>query len=220
MTPGSERYHASLGSPARRQVLAVLQEASGPLDAAAVAARLGLHVTTARFHLDQLVAAGLAVREVAAERRRGRPRILFAIAGPARDEHSREQLIRVLADALAHRDDASALARRAGAQWADELGAIGAVDPVPVLLGTLERIGFDPDPDPELDPATGGPSIRLRACPFRAAARAHPEVVCGVHRGLIDRMLEPTDTRARLRPFVEPDLCLVALESSSPALSR
>src|SRR5690606_21151214 len=115
MTPGSERYHASLGSPARRQVLAVLQEASGPLDAAAVAARLGLHVTTARFHLDQLVAAGLAVREVAAERRRGRPRILFAIAGPARDEHSREQLIRVLADALAHRDDASALARRAGA---------------------------------------------------------------------------------------------------------
>lgn len=85
MIDRSEEYHAALASASRRQVLDSLLASSEPLDASAVADRLGLHVTTARFHLDQLTAAGLAQRRVGAEKRRGRPRLLYAPAGPVRD---------------------------------------------------------------------------------------------------------------------------------------
>src|SRR6185437_10767736 len=62
--------------------------------------------------------------------------------------------------------------------------------------------------------------IRLHACPVRDLARAHPEVACGVHLGLLHGLLtkaEAADSRpdtqhlamsSRLEPFVEPELCL------------
>src|SRR6185437_14363636 len=79
-----------------------------------------------------------------------------------------------------------------------------------VVAGMFDDLGFDPE-------LAGDPrdrQIRLRACPFRAAARANPEVVCSVHRGLmrgtLDRLGTP-QTTVRLLPFVEPDLCLAHL---------
>jgi len=212
MTAGRESYHAGLGSSARRHVLDALLERTEPLDAAAVAGRLGLHVSTARFHLDQLAAAGLATRRRGTEQRRGRPRILYSPAGPVRDENSREQLIQVLARALASEDGTDARSHDAGRRWAADLGAILDEDPVPGFVEVLERIGFGPEP--------GDGRIRLHACPFREAAREQPQVVCAVHRGLVDRLLEPTGIRPRLLPFVEPELCVVELESSGAAKSR
>jgi predicted ArsR family transcriptional regulator len=200
-----EGYHAALASRARRQVLDALRDSPVPLDAAAVAATLGLHVTTARFHLDQLAVAGLAQRSTIAEHRRGRPRVLFAPAGAARDEDSREQLIEVLASAIGGSDDGMQESLRAGRRWADEIGAPDPGDPAGGLIEVLDRLGFAPDPDP--DAAT----IRLRACPFRSAAREHPEVVCTVHRGLVERLLDGTGSEPRLVPFAEPELCLVTL---------
>src|SRR5690606_23798249 len=76
MTGRSEDYHAALASTSRRQILDALVASTQPLDAAVVAGGLGLHVTTARFHLDQLTDAGLVRRRPSTERRRGRPRML------------------------------------------------------------------------------------------------------------------------------------------------
>ncbi len=196
---------AASTSPARRRVLSALVESRTPLDAASVAARVGLHVTTVRFHLDQLVAAGAATRRSHAEGRRGRPRILFAPAGPARDENVREQLIEVLATALAHDGDASPEALRAGRRWAGSFDTLDPQDPVPGLVDVLSRLGFGPEPDP------GASTIALRSCPFREAARAHPDVVCAVHRGLIDQLCEGTGHRAELIPFIAPDRCTVSV---------
>jgi predicted ArsR family transcriptional regulator len=53
--------------------------------------------------------------------------------------------------------------------------------------------------------------LLLNACPFRDIARAHPEVVCSVHLGLLRaglRRLGAADARCGLRPFVEPELCV------------
>jgi predicted ArsR family transcriptional regulator len=197
-------YHAALASPARRQVLDALMSSPVPLDAATVAESLNLHVTTARFHLDQLAAAGLARRNTGAEHRRGRPRVLFAPAGAVRDEDSREQLIEVLASAIGREDDAMQESLRAGRRWADELGAPDSGDPGD-LVDVLDRLGFAPEADP--DAAT----IRLHACPFRSAAREHPDVVCTVHRGLVERLVEGSGREPRLIPFAEPELCLVTL---------
>lgn len=207
MTERTGGYHSALASPSRRRVLDALLADPEPMDAATAAARLGLHVTTARFHLDQLIAAGLAHRQAGVEKRRGRPRLLYSPAGPPRDDDAREQLIQVLAAALDRRDDTATDSLRAGRSWAEAFDAPDPNDPVPSLLKILDRLGFDPEPDAEI--------IRLRACPFRDAARAHPDVVCSVHRGLIDRLLDDTSTQARLLPFAEPQLCLIALGGTS-----
>jgi len=206
MIDQSEEYHAALASASRRQVLDVLRTAPEPLDASAVAEQLGLHVTTARFHLDQLTAAGLVQRRVGAEKRRGRPRLLYATAGSVREEDAREQLIQVLAAALAREEDPDADASSAGRRWAETFELPDPEDPVPGLVEVFERLGFDPLTDTEVG------TIRLRACPFRGAAREHPEVVCAVHRGLIEQLLGGAAPQARLLPFVEPELCVVALD--------
>jgi predicted ArsR family transcriptional regulator len=207
MTTRSESYHAAMASPPRRAVLNALLASPDPLDAAMVAERVGLHVTTARVHLDQLVEAGLARRRPSVEQRRGRPRMLYAPAGAPRDRDAREQLIRVLAGALTRRPGEESI--RAGRRWAAAFDAPAPEDPVPGLVDVLDRIGFDPEQD--------GAAIRLPSCPFRAAAREHPEVVCAVHRGLVDQLLEGTSAGARLLPFVEPELCLLAV---GPAAER
>jgi len=207
MTDRSGQYHAALASPRRRQVLDALLASPEPLDAAAVAARLGLHITTARFHLDQLAAAGLAHRRQGVEPRRGRPRMLYAPTGAPRDEDARGQLIDVLAAALAVTADHAAESVMAGHRWADSFDRPDPADPIPGLVGVLDRLGFEPEP--------GADEIRLRACPFREAAREHPDVVCAVHRGLVDELLGGAVPNARLLPFVEPELCLVTLGASA-----
>lgn len=206
MTGRNENYHAALASTSRRRVLEILRASPEPLSATAIAVQMGLHVTTARFHLDQLATAGLAYRRAGAEQRRGRPRMLYGPAGAARDDDVRGQLIQVLATALAREEDATADSIRAGRQWAGTFAPADPVDPMPDLVEILERLGFGPEPDSTV--------IQLRSCPFRDVARKHPEVICAVHRGLIEQFLDGTRMQAQLNPFVEPTLCVVALEAA------
>ena len=70
---GDAHWHAVLASPVRRDALAVLRAAPGPLTATALAEHLDLHVTTVRFHLDQLERVGLVARESEHSGRPGRP---------------------------------------------------------------------------------------------------------------------------------------------------
>jgi predicted ArsR family transcriptional regulator len=205
--------HAVLASRTRRQVLNAIERSPEPVDALTLAAELGLHVTTVRFHLDQLEAAHLVRREAGTEPRRGRPRIRY-VAASTPGEDSREQLIDVLAGALAERPDGRATSVEAGRRWADTLRRAepdprdtGGPDDIVALMEVLGALGFDPELNDEV--------IRLRACPFRDAARDHPQVVCSVHRGLIEQIIQRhgSDRRAELIPFVEPELCLVTFTS-------
>ena len=202
----------------REQVLDVLLDADGALDAAEVAERLGVHVTTARFHLDNLTRQDLVRRRSVTTGRRGRPRVLYSPAAGPRGDRAREQLIEVLAAALDGNGSGPERALHAGASWADALAAEqsgtsrapGAAD-AQRLIGALEDLGFAPDP--------GADSILLRECPFRDAARRHPDVVCTVHRGLVERLAGPGRT-AGLVPFVAPDLCLVTLDPAEEQQTR
>lgn len=225
-------YYAALASPARRQVLDTLTRSAVPLDAHAIAAELDLHVTTVRFHLEHLREALLVRRAVDPQKRRGRPRMLFTPVGdPGRDRSVQEQLIDTLATAFAHRDDDGGRARavEAGRSWARALGGGASGEGASgegasgegasgagasgggeaALLDALEGLGFDPSRD--------GGIVELRACPFRDAARRHPDVICAAHQGLVDQFLAagspPGDesSRGRLLPFVRPDLCVIDL---------
>lgn len=215
-------YHAALASPARRQVLDTLTRSAVPLDAHAIAAELDLHVTTVRFHLEHLREALLVRRAADPQKRRGRPRMLFTPVGdPGRDRTAQEQLIDTLATAFAHRDDDRGRARAvaAGRSWARALGGGASGEGASgegvsgageaALMDVLEGLGFEPSRD--------GGIVQLRACPFRDAARRHPDVICAAHQGLVEQFLaagSPSgdeSSRARLLPFVRPDLCVIDL---------
>ncbi len=54
----------------------------------------------------------------------------------------------------------------------------------------------------------------MRACPFLELARAHQDVICPIHLGLMRGALAELKARTRatqLEPFVQPDLCVARL---------
>ena len=215
-TEQSDARHAALASEPRRRVLGLLTAAAGPLDAVTVAAGIGLHVTTARFHLEQLEAAGLVERRVARAGQRGRPHVLFSpVAAPLPAEDAQQQLTQALASVIGEdADGGRARSVRAGERWSAQYAAVADADApagadiVPPLLRVLTEIGFEPQL------RAGENTIALPACPFRAEARENPDVVCSVHLGLIKGLVRERGHDAsgiRLLPFVQPHLCLVEL---------
>lgn len=212
--------HAALAVVSRRRLLEVLRAADAPMAVPELASAVGLHVTTARFHLDLLQRAQL-VRRVAAPKegavRRGRPRQLYAASVHSEAAEGHRELAAVLAGALAAESES-------GLKSAEEAGRRWAVAQVPVeeslswedgtrRVGHLfERLGFAP----RLVDRGSYRHLELDACPFRDLAREFPQVVCSVHLGLLrealHRLRVPTGPDAvGLRPFVQPDLCIADL---------
>ena len=205
----------------RADVLDMLRAADGPLGVREVAQRMGLHPNTARFHLEALVEAGLAVRETEDRETPGRPRIgyLPVADGPAGQRRYR-LLAQMLASLITGTVPAPGLAaEEAGRAWGAYLTQqpppyqrLTAAEAIEKLAATMAGMGFDPQ---VADGDEGGRyELRLRHCPFREVAEQHKDVVCGLHlglmRGALDRMRAPL-TADRLDPFVEPSLCIARL---------
>ena len=209
----------------RAHVLEALQGLAQPVTAAQLADRLALHVNTVREHLDALVDRDLAVRARAAASGRGRPAYTYLAAGETEPD-SRVRDYAGLATALAGHiartsQDPAADAAAAGRAWAAELLATdGPTAPAPSarrtsaaaarrhVVALLAALGFAPDA------AAPARSVALRRCPLLDAARRHPDVVCGVHLGIVQGTLEllGSDPRpARLEPFAEPGACRLVL---------
>src|SRR5215469_10226708 len=211
----------------RAEVLDMLRAAVGPLGIREVAQRTGLHPNTARFHLEALVEAGLAVRETEDRETPGRPRIGYrAVAdGPAGRRRYRllaEMLTSLIAGTM---PEPGRAAEEAGREW----GAYLTEQPPPYqkltaeeAVGKLTAIMADMGFAPQAEAGAGGQyRLCLRQCPFREVAQHHQDVICALHLGLIRgalaRMRAPV-TADRLDPFVEPSLCVARLaESENPA---
>jgi predicted ArsR family transcriptional regulator len=216
-----QQRHRVLAGVSRSRLLTVLGRSARPMGVRELAEAVGLHPNTVRQHLDQLVEAGLAVRDTAPPVGRGRPALRYA-AGPGSDEPDQQAyraLAGVLAEQLARLPDAAGSALTAGERWGRAL-AHEATDTAPAtnaigrLVAVLDAAGFAP----QAPVAEGQPIIRLRRCPFGTLARDHGEVVCGVHLGLMRGVLRELDApfdALRLEPFVGPSLCLAYLGGRS-----
>jgi predicted ArsR family transcriptional regulator len=210
---------ARLGE-SRARVLDLLRAAGGPLGVQDVADRAGLHANTARFHLDGLVDAGLATREPRPRETPGRPSMAYrATSG---DRPMGQRRYRLLAEMLTSmiagmvpRPQAAAI--EAGREWGRYLTeqpppyqGLSAEQAVAKLASALEEIGFAPEVIAESE----GYRLRLRQCPFREVAEQHPDVVCAMHLGLMQGVLEqsraPVSTDD-LQPFAEPGSCIARL---------
>lgn len=199
------------------QRLRVLEyvRAHSPVRVADAATALDLHPNTVREHLDAVVGLGLVERATAGALGRGRPATLYraSAADPAVAVRDYAGLATALAGHLARtsahpeRD-----ARAAGVEWGRELIDEPGGDPRRSVLEALARLGFAPDDDAD------GPSdrgIALRRCPLLDAARRYPTVVCQVHLGIVEGMLErvgaPSTRGLDLIPFAEPGACRLFL---------
>lgn len=214
----------------RADALDILRAAGGPLGVREVAQRMGLHPNTARFHLEALVEAGLAVRETEDRDTPGRPRIGYrAVADGPRGRRRYRLLAEMLTSMIAGTmPDPGSAAEQAGREW----GAYLAEPPPPYqqptadeaiarLIAIMADLGFAPEP--QSGDSTGQHQLRLRHCPFREVAEHHREVICSLHlglmRGVLERMRAPV-TADRLDPFVQPSLCVAHLTISQHPAAR
>lgn len=206
----------------RNEVLAQLRAARTPISVADLAQQTGLHVNTARFHLDALVGDGLAERSTEQRVAPGRPRVLYAARGPAPGARSYRLLAEMLTSLVATLPQPGAAAVEAGRDWGRHLvdrvapsRQLSRDEAVGRVTRVLDDVGFRPEaPDQHAE----GPEIRLHHCPFREIAEQHQEVVCGIHLGLMRGALEELRTPLRvtaLDPFVTPTLCVARLGTPS-----
>jgi predicted ArsR family transcriptional regulator len=101
-------------------------------------------------------------------------------------------------DALAEHLDSSphpgVVAVSIGRSWGARLGGTPGYES---LVATLNVQGFAAEDTPD--------GLAIRFCPLLDSARRNPDVVCGLHQGLIDAL---APARMTLAPFAGPGLCL------------
>ena len=210
--------HAWRLGPTRAEVFEHLQglATAAPLDA--IAEAVGIHQSTARFHLDALTAEGLVERQIEHREVPGRPKVLFRAARISSDasfESLAQVMVRHFAGGL---KDRSERAVDAGVAWGEQVRVeLVALDPAKEPLGRLvdgmAQLGYEPQlvNDPE-------PVLNLRPCPHGSIAKDDPDVVCQLHLGLMRGILgtdQPWEV-VSVEPWAGPTTCRVTLLQHSP----
>lgn len=210
----------------REEVLGLLRGSEQALSAAEVAEATGLHLNTARFHLDGLAEDGLVERASEPRDQPGRPRILYSAQGPMPGPRSYALLAEMLTGLVASLEDAGPAAVDAGRAWGRHLvdraapsEPVDETEAIARLNALLTSIGFQP----EVRKTRKSTEVCLHHCPFREIAEKHTDVVCGIHLGLMQGALEELHapvTATALEPFVAPNLCVGQLRPHKSAGDR
>ena len=181
----------ALGDNTRYAIYLELARSPRPLSTAEVADTLDLHPNTVRPHLERMRDVGLLEVEVDARGTVGRPQHRYSLAASAPslglEPPAFPLLARMLAGAAAGArvapDDAADAARPDGRALAAARRTRSCVD---ALMRTLDDLGFDPAMGTDDEVVT----IAFTHCPYRELAEAHPDLVCHLHRGLIEGFVE------------------------------
>jgi len=178
----------ALGDNTRYAIYLELARTSRPLATAEIAETLELHPNTVRPHLDRMREVGLLDVSADARGEVGRPQHRYSLSPTAPSLGLEPPPMPVLARMVL------AMATRIGAGPSDAVavgedeGAVraGAYDDAPsaleALVADLERLGFDPVVTEGDDDSA---VVAFANCPFADLARAHPDLVCSLHRGLV-----------------------------------
>jgi len=216
----SAAVRRALADDRRVRLVDELRRSPDGLDARELGAQLGLHENTIRWHLGILERAGLVDARPAAGGKPGRPRMLYRLrpgAGAATGADEHRLLATALTGALAKAADGPERAREAGRAWGSylvrrpsPLRPPSEEEAVAEVARLLDEEGFAASPH--------GTEIHMRRCPFHDLAETSPDIVCGVHLGLMSGALEELDAGLEvegLDVFVRPDLCIARLAARS-----
>jgi predicted ArsR family transcriptional regulator len=215
--PSPIGVHKALADDTRFRLFRYLGLSGRPVSVRELSTRLSLHPNTLRPHLRRLEEAGLVRREARkGSATVGRPQTLYA-AVDRQDEQGRDY--RLLAEILSGlvtgtraRDRAAGLAR----EWGQYLAVQGGPKPgtrlparrnLAVLQEAMAQAGFDPR---FRRAARGFVEVSLRDCPFRDLLDDHRDLVCAIHRGLVEGMLgalKPPLELVSFEPLAERTVC-------------
>jgi len=221
----------ALGDDTRFAIYQELAQSPAPCSAAELAERLALHPNTVRPHLDRMKEAGLVEVEPIHRGTVGRPQLRYSLAPGAPGlglEPPAHTILAGLLAALCEQLGGDGLdAANLGRRWGTEAGVRrqSGRGCLAALMAELERLGFDPV-EAELSGGGGG-TRRVRVdflhCPFRELAEAYPELVCNLHRGIVEGVVgkgaragEPAGMVEDFRTLVDRDPCNVTVSAGYP----
>jgi len=210
--------HKALADDTRYRLYRYVGLAGRPVSIREMSRRLSLHPNTLRPHLRRLEEAGLVSREVRKSASVGRPQTMYSVreqeAEEGRDYRLLAEMLCGVVRTARQRDQAKELA----GQWGAYLVAQGGPKPgvrlparrnLALLQEAMARAGFEPR-FRRLPGPGGSIEVTLRDCPFRELADDHRDLVCTLHRGLVEGMLgglKPPMSVREFRPFAERGIC-------------
>jgi len=208
--------HKALAEDTRFRLYRYIGLAGRPVSVREMARRLSLHPNTLRPHLRRLEEAGLVSREVRKTATVGRPQTTYTIREAEPAEGRDYRLLAEMLAGMPRGRKALAEAQGLARQWAAYLRAQGGPKPgvrlparrnMAVLQEAMARAGFEPRFRRE---AGDGIEVTMRHCPFRELADDYRDLVCTLHRGLVEGMLaglKPPLGLREFKPFAERGIC-------------
>jgi predicted ArsR family transcriptional regulator len=207
----------ALGDETRFEMYRELATSTTPLSAQDLADALGLHANTVRLHLERLREAGLVDVEAIHRGTVGRPQHRYSLAAGAPGlgfDPPAHALLAGLLAAMAEQMGADAeAATSTGRAWGLEAGKrTPSRSCLDSLAAELARLGFEPAADEDIGP-DGTARIDFLHCPFRELAEAYPELVCNLHRGLCEGVVDQAGQGSVVgfSTLYEPDPCHVVV---------
>ena len=185
----------ALGDETRYAMYEELARSTAALSASELAERLGIHANTVRLHLERLREVGLVDVEAVHRGTVGRPQHLYFLSAGAPRASGSTRPPTPSSPGCSPRWPSGSAPTPTTPPPPDGSGA-----PRPATrtrarscLGALEaeltKLGFEPAL--EADGADGRPArIEFLHCPFRELAEAYPELVCNLHRGLCEGVVD------------------------------
>jgi predicted ArsR family transcriptional regulator len=216
--PGLDLLKA-LGDNTRYAIYLELARSPRPLSTADVADVLDLHTNTVRPHLERMREVGLLEVTTSSQGDVGRPQHRYSLAPDAPWLGLEPSPLPMLARVVLSAAHASGLGpdemldagrdqgRADAARWPADTDALGA------LADEQARLGFDPTVLVGEDSAV----VAFAHCPFRELAQEHPELVCTLHCGLVEGLVEELGgaTVERFHPLADRTPCQVDLVLST-----
>ncbi len=182
----------ALGDNTRYAIYLELARSSHPLGTSDISDALGLHPNTVRPHLERMRDVGLLEVETDTRGQVGRPQHRYSIAEEAPSLGLEKSAFRMLARMLAGvaakaglgADDVAEVGRAQGR--ADAAGQQGDRSCAAALTAELADLGFDPAAMLDGNATT----IAFTHCPFQELAEVFPELVCHLHRGIVEGFVD------------------------------
>ena len=215
MAAKPQEIHKALADDTRYRLYRHLRLVDRPVSVREMSRRLHLHPNTLRPHLRRLEEAGLVLHQVRRTPGVGRPQTLYRAMEMEADGRGDYRLLAEMLCGLVRtkrdRDRAVALAR----EWGGYLVTQGGPKPgarlparqnLAALQEAMSRAGFEP----RFRRTGSSVEVTLRDCPFRELVEDYREMVCDLHRGLLEGILaglKPGMALRELRPFVERGVC-------------
>jgi predicted ArsR family transcriptional regulator len=188
--PGAELdLLKALGDNTRYAIYLELARSPSPQTTAEVASALSLHPNTVRPHLERMREVGLLDVDTGTRGGVGRPQHRYSLSPHAPslglEPSPWPTIARVLLEAASSGGLSGDDLREAGADQGRHDARthwVGHDDTLSALGREQSRLGFDPEVVADDERAT----MAFANCPFRELAEQNPELVCGLHCGMVE----------------------------------